>query len=288
MDSQGSLPDLALPSDYHVHSQWSWDALSGSMDGACARAVEMGLRSIAFTEHADFTPWAVPPDASMPDEWSLLLREATLTPPLLDLGGYESALADCRDRYPSLRILSGVELSEPHWHDAQATALLDRGGFQRILASVHSGPGLVPGTFAEISAQFEYRRPEAVVVDYLRDTARMIEQFDGFEVLAHIDYPIRYWPHDAPPYDPNTFEEEYRHVLALLAERDLVLEVNTRVPLHYEVVSWWREAGGARLSFASDAHEPSHVAHGFGAAADMAEAAGFRPDGDPLGFWCRD
>jgi histidinol-phosphatase (PHP family) len=247
----------------------------------------MGLRSISFTEHADFTPWAVPPDAALPDEWAPLLREGTLTPPPLDLGGYESALADCRDRYPSLRILSGVELSEPHWHQDQAEALLDRGDFERVLAAVHSGIGVVPGTFAEISAQYEHRTPETVVVDYLLDTSRMIEQFHGFEVLAHIDYPVRYWPQDAPPYDPHDFEEEYRHVLQLLAKRDLVLEVNTRVPLHFEVVSWWREAGGARLSFASDAHEPSAVAHGFRVAAHMAEAAGFSPDRDPLGFWWR-
>jgi histidinol-phosphatase (PHP family) len=126
-----------------------------------------------------------------------------------------------------------------------------------------------------------------VVVDYLQGTARMIEQCQRFEVLAHIDYPVRYWPHGAPPYDPHDYEEEYRHVLDLLVERDLVLEVNTRVPLHFEILSWWREAGGARLSFASDAHEPSAVAHGFGAAAEMAEAAGFRPDKDHLDFWRR-
>ena len=108
-------------------------------------------------------------------------------------------------------------MSEPHRHGAQAAALLDRGDFERVLASVHLGFGLVPGTFAEISAQYEYRTPEAVVVDYLRDTSRMIEQFHGFEVLAHIDYPVRYWPQDAPRYDPHDFEGEYRHVLELLA-----------------------------------------------------------------------
>jgi histidinol-phosphatase (PHP family) len=96
-------------------------------------------------------------------------------------------------------------VSEPHWHDAQAAALLDRGDFERVLASVHSEIGLVPGTFAGISAQYEYRIPEAVVVDYLRDTSRMIELFHGFQVLAHIDYPVRYWPQDAPPYDPHDF-----------------------------------------------------------------------------------
>ena len=48
--------NVVLPADSHVHSQWSWDALAGSMEGTCRRAVEIGLPAVAFTEHADFTP----------------------------------------------------------------------------------------------------------------------------------------------------------------------------------------------------------------------------------------
>ena len=51
-----------LPPDGHVHTEWSWDAAAGSMERSCARAVDLGLPSIAFTEHADFTGWAVDPE----------------------------------------------------------------------------------------------------------------------------------------------------------------------------------------------------------------------------------
>ena len=44
---------MTLPADSHVHSEWSWDAARGSMAGACARAVELGLPAVAFTDHAD-------------------------------------------------------------------------------------------------------------------------------------------------------------------------------------------------------------------------------------------
>ena len=44
-----------LPPDNHVHSEYSWDALAGSMERTCERAVEIGLPSVAFTEHADFS-----------------------------------------------------------------------------------------------------------------------------------------------------------------------------------------------------------------------------------------
>jgi histidinol phosphatase-like PHP family hydrolase len=54
-------PTVVLPADGHVHSEWSWDAENGSMEQTCARAVAMGLPAVAFTEHADYTPWTVPP-----------------------------------------------------------------------------------------------------------------------------------------------------------------------------------------------------------------------------------
>ena len=50
---------VVLPADGHVHSEWSWDAPNGSMERTCARAVDLGLPAVAFTEHADFTTWIV-------------------------------------------------------------------------------------------------------------------------------------------------------------------------------------------------------------------------------------
>ena len=61
---------VVLPADDHVHSQWSWDAVSGSMERTCARAIEIGVPSVAFTEHADVTSWEVPPDVSLPPDWA--------------------------------------------------------------------------------------------------------------------------------------------------------------------------------------------------------------------------
>jgi histidinol-phosphatase (PHP family) len=59
------------------------------------------------------------------------------------------------------------------------------------------------------------------------------------------------------------------------------------VPLSPTVLRWWHDEGGDAVSFGSDAHDPDTVARGFGTAAAMAEAAGFRPPNDPLRFWTR-
>ena len=50
---------MSLPPDNHVHSEFSWDARNGSMRASCQRAIELGLPSIAFTEHVDMTAWVI-------------------------------------------------------------------------------------------------------------------------------------------------------------------------------------------------------------------------------------
>ena len=66
------------------------------------------------------------------------------------------------------------------------------------------------------------------------------------------------------------------------------MEFNTRIPLDARVVGWWRQEGGKGVSFASDAHLPDAVGHGFKEAAEVAQAAGFRPGADLFDFWVRD
>jgi histidinol-phosphatase (PHP family) len=274
-----------LPPDNHVHSEWSWDAPAGSMDRTCRRAVELGLPAVAFTEHADFTPWTVRADTQVPDQWQALVAAGQLTPPPPDLNGYLESLEACRERYPELRVLSGVELSEPHWHSTQAASLLASNRFERVLASVHSARTADGQGFTEVSDRYSDQPPDQVVRTYLAEATRLIEQFPDFEILAHIDYPVRSWPTTAKPYDPHDFEEEYRHVLHTLAAAGKALEVNTRVPLHHEILAWWRQEGGRTITFASDAHEPRALAQRFTEASRIAAAAGFHNGGNPLDFW---
>ncbi|WP_281288613.1 PHP domain-containing protein [Pseudonocardia kunmingensis] len=278
------VPDL--PGDNHVHTEWSWDAVEGAMDATCARAEQLRLPSVAFTEHADLTPWVVRPGDAMPDVLARWLRpDGRVAPRPLDVEGYLACLQRCRERYPELRILSGVELSEPHWHPEQTAALLAGGRFHRVLGSVHSvggraEPRLVDHAMGDTAAA-------DVVRSYLAEAAVMAASDAPFSVLAHIDYPVRHWPVDAGPFRPADFEEEFRAVLTVLAASGRALEINTRVPLAPELVAWWADAGGDAVSFGSDAHRPADLANGFAAAADVALGCGFRPGTDAAGLWSR-
>jgi histidinol-phosphatase (PHP family) len=291
-----------LPPDGHVHSEWSWDAFAGSMERSCARAVEFGLPSIAFTEHVDLTRWVIAPDtmvklrenaAVSPPAATIVARvgsDGRLTPPSLDLDDYQACLEQCRDRYPNLHILSGVEIEAPHWHAEEVRTLLADFMPERILGGLHSIE--VEGDAWEANslylpfapAGFE---PDAIVRAYLAEVLRMVESSEPFQALAHIEYAARGWPASAGTFNPNRFEEEFRVVLQALARSGRALEVNTSAPYHAEVIRWWHEAGGEAVSFGSDAHEPSEVAHGFSDAVAMVESQGFRPGRDQHDFWIR-
>src|SRR5260370_1509742 len=109
---------MPRPRDVHVHTEWSWDAPRGSMERSCERAVELGLPAIAFTEHAD---WA-------------LVHEGQHT---VDLDGYFESVERCRAKFPGLRILTGVELGEPHWFARETAEVLASGPLDQVLGSIH-------------------------------------------------------------------------------------------------------------------------------------------------------
>jgi histidinol-phosphatase (PHP family) len=297
--SSGDRPASTLPADNHTHSEWSWDAVAGAMEGSCARALELGLPSIAFTEHVDRARWRItgpladPDSAAALDAVSARLRanvgpDGCFDPPPLDVDGYLASIERCRARFPDLRILTGVELGEPHWFAEQTQKLLGTGAFERVLGSLHTLE--VDGMHREVFGL--YREvgeggPAELVRAYLGEVARMVESSGVFQVLAHLDYPIRRWPAQVEVLPPSTFEEEYRAVLRALAQSGRALEVNTRLPLDAQIVRWWHEVGGEAVSFGSDAHFPDAVATGFAEAVTMVEAQGFRPGKAPHDFWRR-
>ncbi len=256
------------------------------MEASCARAEQLRLPSVAFTEHADLTPWVVRPGDAMPEVLQRWLRpDGRVAPRPFDVEGYLACLQGCRERYPGLRVLSGVELSEPHWHPEETAALLAGGRFDRVLGSVHSvggrgEPRLVDHAMGDTAAA-------DVVRSYLAEAAVMAASDAPFAVLAHIDYPVRHWPAAAGPFRPGDFEGEFRAVLDVLAASGRALEINTRVPLAPELVQWWADAGGDAVSFGSDAHRPADLANGFAAAAAVALGCGFRPGTDAVGLWSR-
>jgi histidinol-phosphatase (PHP family) len=255
------------------------------MERTCARAVELGLPAVAFTEHVDHTRLTVPAGSEFGAEYPhLIADDGTFTPPRIDVEGYLECVERCRSLYPSLRIISGMELGEAHWHAETAAKLLSAGQFDRVLGSLHALR--IGGDYFEPMDAFPQLPAAEVMRSYLEELHRLILGSDVFSVLAHIDYAVRPWPAASDgPFSPAAFEEEFRLVLRALAGSGRALEVNTRLPLDPTIVAWWAEEGGQAVTFGSDAHEPAVLAQGLRDAAAMAETYGFRPGRHPYDVW---
>lgn len=274
----GILGGMGLPADGHVHSGWSWDADLGAMDATCAQAVAIGLPVVAFTEHVDFTPFRA---GFLAEKFAHLVVDGTLIAPELDLAGYLESIERCRAKYPDLRILTGMEVGQPHCHVKELNTLLAQGTFDRVIGSLHCLPD--GDEYAEPWELFPRYPADVVFREYLLEIPRMVSEL--FNVFGHIDYPLRSWPDR--PFDPYAFEDELRLALKALADGERALEINTRLPLDATILGWWREEGGQRVTFGSDAHQPQTLGAGLAEAAAMAEAYGFRPDAKPEYAWLR-
>jgi histidinol-phosphatase (PHP family) len=247
------------------------------MEATCRRALEIGLPAIAFTEHADFTGGGY-------DDYHPL-----------DVERYLEEVERCRSRFPGLRIVSGVELGQPHRFPAEAAALLGAARVERVLGSVHCVPW--QGDLIDVSREglLEPDRAASSVRTYFIELLALAGSAQPFDVLAHVDYPKRYWPHDRLAYRDQDYEEEIRAVLREAAARGSALEINTTRGAEPSrglcpgpaVLAWWVEEGGRAVTMGSDAHRPDGVALGFELASQLAEAAGFQPNDDPTGCWLR-
>ena len=242
------------------------------MDRSCERALEIGLPALAFTEHADFA----------------LVHEGQHS---VDIAGYLDAVERCRAKFKGLRILTGVELGEPHWYPRETAEVLAAAPLDQVHGSIHCIR--LDGDLLDAS---QFRTHEGIdfpraVREYFRETLAMVDSGQPFETLAHIDYPKRYWLAGVAPYREEDYKEEIRAILSAAARTGRVLEVNTTrgdtLCPDLTVVRWWRELGGQAVSYGSDAHQPDKVGAGFELATQMVEAAGFKPARDPMALWRR-
>ena len=272
-----------LPADEHVHTEFSWDTgPEASMHRACARAVELGVPAVSFTEHVDFTAWS-------PGDSPLVAGGRPRAPGWyapVDVEAYAASVARCREDFPGLRIRTGIETGEPHLFGGSVAAVLGSGDFERVLGSLHSV--VRHDELVGVGRVLRAEDPHAVVREYFGELLTMVRGSAVFEVLAHCDFPRRYWPRRHGRYDESWFEEEYRAVFAALADSGRALELNTTSPLASPtLLGWWAQEGGRAVSFGSDAHVPWLVGQRFTEARDVAEAAGCRAGDDPADLFRR-
>ena len=130
------------------------------------------------------------------------------------------------------------------------------------------------------------RPPDTLLRAYLEEVLGLVESTADFAVLAHIDYALRSWPAEGPPFVVADFEEEFRTVLRALAGSGRALEADTKSRCRARWCvggsSW---AAKRSRSAATPTSRPCRPR--FATAAAMVESRGFRPGPTPHDFWRR-
>lgn len=248
--------------DYHIHSTFSPDA-DMTVREACLRAIEAGLREIAITDHMDIDA-PDNPYAFQIEDMNEYIKEL------------EKVKAKFKDR---LKIKTGIEIGLQDWTLDQASHLAANYPLDLIIASVH----LVDGQDPYFGIYFDTRDKIKSYTDHYQTILQLLEQYDDFCVLGHLDYFRRYSPYAYDPEDRWIGRELVEAVLKLLIDKGKGLELNTAGFMHYskqphphpDILKLFRELGGEIVTIGSDAHSVKYVGYENKRALELLRYAGF-------------
>jgi histidinol-phosphatase (PHP family) len=231
-----------IPFDYHMHSNFSSDS-DASVRAMCESAIRKGIPEIGLTEHYDLHP-KERPVFYRPEAW------------WEEIEGIRKSLEG------QLFLRAGVEIGEPHRFPGEVHALLDRYPYDFVIGSLH----YVGDDFMFNNKLLELRGADEIMQSYFLELGEMTRA-PQFDILGHMDVPVRNGKLIWGSYDPRRYETLIRAVLQNCIDRGIALDVNSgglRKPANnlmpdLLILHWYREMGGQLLTLGSDAHVPADV-----------------------------
>lgn len=245
--------------DYHIHSQYSPDGKM-TMDDACKRATALELDEIVFTDHIDLKG---------PEEKFNRDR----------LKKYIEDIEKMQEKYKDMLIIKkGLELGLQPDTLEQNDLIVENFPVDFVIASVHVIDGMDP----YYQEYYLDKTKEKSYVRYYEEILKIIEMFDNFDVLGHLDYIKRYspyrWQKGEHLYGLDLIDEIFK----VLIKKKKGIEVNTsgyrhesRTPMpNIEIVKRFTRLGGEIITIGSDAHDVKGIGYNFEIAIRQLKDAG--------------
>ena len=245
--------------DYHIHSEFSPDSQE-PIEAICRRALELNMAEIAITDHCEFpmmekTPW---PDFDKRNE----------------------EIARCRELFPDLRIICGIELGQPYYDYPLLDKLMSEQEFDFIIGSTHHRAARIDYKTIEINEDnfaelfYEYIENEKLLTDTV-----------DFDVIGHIDYFFKYCPADiVRRHPPESFRDEFCELFEMIVKKGCGIEINCsglRMPSventlpSVELLRLYKKCGGKTVTVGSDGHSLRSAFSGIAQGYENLRAAGF-------------
>lgn len=247
--------------DYHVHTSFSDDS-PYPIEDVAADALRLNLDAICFCEHVDY---GVKPDAHTPEAEHVRL-DPELGKPITncDYAAYFPEVHRVQRLFEGqLSIACGLELGMQRHTVPQFREVLEQWGAELdfVLLSIHQigNQEFWTGEFQEGKTQQEIRS------GYYEELLGVMEVFDGYDALAHMDLIRRY-----DPYGERDFALD-RDLVAPVLEKAIAegkaIELNTSswrygladLQPSTPLLELYRDLGGELITLGSDSHLPQHL-----------------------------
>ena len=246
--------------DLHMHTGYSADAaFPQSVEDKVRACCAAGLEIIGITDHLDFYRTRGPSE----------IRDAEAC--LRDIRAAKRAFAG------ELEVLTGIEIGQIH-ADPAADEFVRTHELDMVIGSLHAMPN-------DLDIYFhDYKRLncDAFLRAYFDQMLEM-EAHGGFDVLAHIDYPLRVMKHGdyVPSFDH--YMDRVEQVLRACIDRGYAFELNAaglgswmkKVGPPQDILYEYRRMGGERISIGSDSHALDNAGRGIDDCVKNARDAGF-------------
>lgn len=266
--------------DCHTHTNFSPDGKS-SAEEMCQRAVELGLKAYAITDHCDCNLWY--PANHYTDNISDLKG--------LDMYGQGELIQKSIQKVTELKeqfngklnLICGIELGQPLQDIKVAEKIVSSKDLDFIIGSHHQNMNTEDFYF------LEYDKMDKSEIDLLIQSA-FIQTYDmckwgKFDVLGHLTYPLRYISGEfGIEVDINKYEDIIYEIFKTLINEGKGIEINTsglrqkygKTFPDMKYIKMYRDLGGEILSIGSDAHCTADLGSGIADGAAIALNAGFK------------
>ena len=261
---------MIITADYHLHSSFSGDS-DTPMEEMILKGIDLGLKTMCFTEHNDF-------DYPITEQDSEGRFEINPDSYLYDLIKYKEKYAD------RIKILFGIELGlQPHISKKNA-AFAKAHEYDFIIASSHLCNGQDP-YYPEF---FEGKTLEEAYREYYVSILENIKAFSNFDVYGHLEYIFRYGPGRDGSFAYEQYQDIIDKILDKLISDGKGIELNTKtladtgVTGAFEnspciaILRRYRELGGEIVTVGSDAHTPDKIAANYDTAVSILTDCGFK------------
>ena len=258
--------------DYHVHSEYSDDS-TYPPEQVIRDAIGMGMDEICITDHVDY---GIKKDWDAGEEVAYRGSQPLAN---VDYPRYMAALRDMQSRYGDrIRIRVGLEVGIQTHTIPQFRALLTRYPLDFVILSIHQVENQEFWTqeFQRGRTQREYNER------YYEELLTVVQQYQGYSVLGHLDLITRYDEQGVYPF------ERVRPLVEAILRRVIAdgkgIEVNTSSHRYgltdttpsVAILQLYRELGGTILTIGSDSHAPAHLGTHIEEARALLRELGFR------------